>query len=493
MDTDHVPEDEKQLTDAIAEAPSPGRVFFSQLLTLVLIVAGIYAVWRGAMEYPATADEYQHLRASVSQADISLTNLPPAGERANAEWGAGVRTWRDKNAERYAVVRLHLYGCYGLLLLGPLTLLAAVVVWWRGQFARTGGRLPLDPMQLSLNAAALVLLAGLWIFDSATSSVMAKTPPVPDLQAFLRIPTDEQKAQRLVSMRTQLEQTFKKLEDKKATPASRANGARVVSSLVWDKQFVATLSDADKQSFRSTLKDLARKTYTDDDTCPALIRAITALGDSALAESLELEREKGRSSWVDVKKPEGVRCLFNAVAAGRESDVRKLIERGINVNAVSPAERHTALHEAVARRQYKVAELLLANKARVDIGGEAGNAELNREFPIHRAVGDPQLVRLLLDKGADPNVMDLRGMSALHVAAALGDKESAELLLARKAKLNALDFGKRTPLDVATNASTAMKAQQTAMREFLVQRGAVTGAQTAPKNSAEAAISPNAR
>ena len=139
MDTDHVPEGDKQLTDAIVEAPSPARLWFSQLAAVILLAAGVYAVCRAAVEYPASADEVQKLRSIVGQADLSLTNLPASGERAGADWGTSVRTWRDKNAERYAVVRLHLYGCYGMLALGPLALLFSAVVWWRGQFPRLSG------------------------------------------------------------------------------------------------------------------------------------------------------------------------------------------------------------------------------------------------------------------------------------------------------------------------------------------------------------------
>ena len=492
MDTDHVPEDEKQLSDAVVEAPSPARLWLSQLAAVILLAAGVYAVCRAGVEYPATADEVARLRSIVGQADLSLTNLPPSGERATADWGTSVRNWRDKNIERYNVVRLHLYGCYGMLALGPLALLFSAVVWWRGQFPRTAGRFSLDGVQIGMNATALLLLAGLRIFDSATLSVMAKTPSVPDLQTFLKVPTEGQKTQRLASLRKKLDQTLAHLQDKKSTPVSRLAAVRAISGSVWDKEFVASLSDADKQSFRSVLKELARKAYTDDELCPVLLRSLAPLGDKAEADAMEADREKARPTWVDVKKPEGVRCLLHAVATGREDDVRKLIERGINVNAILPSERHTALYEAVARRQFRIAELLLQNKARVDVAGETSAAELEKDFPIHRAVGEPKLVKLLLDRGTDPNVVDLRGATPLHVAAALGDRESAELLLAKKAKLNAVDFARRTPLDMAAPQAAASQPHAR-VRDLLVQSGGLAGSQLNQKNSAAASVNPNAR
>jgi len=487
MDTMHVPEGDKELNDSLSEAPSPARLWVSQLIAALLLAMGVYAVARGALEYRASADEGKQLRTSLTEADLSLTHLGSSGERAGADWGASVRLWRDKNAERYGVVRLHLLGCYALLLLGPVSLLFALVIWWRGQFPRPKPGFPLDAVQIAMGAAAVVLLAGLRIWDAATLTVMGKTPLVPTLQTFLKTPTNEQKAQHLASMRSDFEKTLQQFQDKRSTPMTRAAGARSVSAAVWDKQFVATLGDADKESFRATLKELVKKSYTEDDSCPVLIRAIAALGDSAGADALETEREKTRPNWVDVKKPEGLRCFFNAVAAGRDADVRKLIERGVNVNLISPIERHVALHEAVLRRQLTVAELLLDKGAKVNVPGELPGREMEKEYPLHRAVGDTKLVKLLLDKGADPNALDYRGMTPLHVAAAAGDTASAELLLAKKAKLNALDFSKRTPLDLAASKSLA------SMRNLLVQRGGVTSAQLQSKNSSEAAISPNAR
>ena len=123
LDTMHVPEDEKLLTDAVLEAPSPSRLFFSQAAMVVLLAAGIYAMLRGAQQYPETVDEVQRLQSHLVQADVSLTNVP-VGEN-NADWAISVRAWRDKSAERHGVVRLHLYGCYGLLLLFPAAMVCA--------------------------------------------------------------------------------------------------------------------------------------------------------------------------------------------------------------------------------------------------------------------------------------------------------------------------------------------------------------------------------
>src|SRR5688500_6279050 len=92
MDTDHVPEDEKDLNDSVSEAPSPSRVWASQLVAVILLAAGVYALCRGAVEYPTTADEVRQLRSTLGSADLSLTHLGTSG----ADWGASVQTWRDR-------------------------------------------------------------------------------------------------------------------------------------------------------------------------------------------------------------------------------------------------------------------------------------------------------------------------------------------------------------------------------------------------------------
>lgn len=494
MDTMHVPEGDKQLTDTVAEGPSAGRVWVSKLVALVLICAGVYALARGSVEYPDTADEAKRLQSNLRQADLSIAHLPAAAERGGvADWGSMVRAWREKNVERYGVVRLHLFGAYGMLLLGPASLLFAAVVWWRGQFPRPSGKFPLDRTQISMNVSVVVLLAGLRIFDAATSTVMGKTPAVPDLQAFLKVPTQEHEAEKLAVKKAKLDEAITQFTDKKATAASRATAARAVSAAVWDRKLASSLSEADRQAYRATFKELAKKTYAEDETCPVLIRAIAALGDADEAEAMEHDREAKRPAWVDVKRPEGIRCLFQAAAAGRDADVRQLIERGINVNALHPAERRTALHEAVSRRQYKVVELLLEKGAKADLAGKNATQKIEKEYPLHRAVGDGRLVKLLLEKGAAPDVIDNRGLTPLHVAAMTAHAESAELLLARKAKLNALDFARRTPLDIAAGSAAAPRPQAAAMKELLIQHGGLTAAQLLPKNTAEAAVSPNAR
>lgn len=50
-----------------------------------------------------------------------------------------------------------------------------------------------------------------------------------------------------------------------------------------------------------------------------------------------------------------------------------------------------------------------------------------------------ECIRILLDHGAQANVVDVNNSTSLHLAAANGDTDAAVLLLEREAKVDAKD------------------------------------------------------
>src|SRR5260370_31178877 len=68
-----------------------------------------------------------------------------------------------------------------------------------------------------------------------------------------------------------------------------------------------------------------------------------------------------------------------------------------------------------------------------DVSAAARNAQ--RVAPVHAAasVGDSASMRLLLERGADPNARQHMGYAPLHAAAANGDRPTTEVLLAHGA------------------------------------------------------------
>lgn len=108
-------------------------------------------------------------------------------------------------------------------------------------------------------------------------------------------------------------------------------------------------------------------------------------------------------------------------------------------------QRPTPLHEAIERRQWAAAELLI-NKGADDLTarGVAG------EPPLFAAVlqGHRATVELLVDKGADPNAAGPGGFTPLGSAVAAARAEMVAVLLVKGADVDGRVNG-QTPLRLA--------------------------------------------
>ena len=86
------------------------------------------------------------------------------------------------------------------------------------------------------------------------------------------------------------------------------------------------------------------------------------------------------------------------------------------------------------------------------IYGAAINFE--RAFPpLHAAtlMGYADLVRMLLDRGAYVNLIDVKGETALHYAAYKSHKQIVQLLLQKGAMVSCFDARRKRPVDLATD------------------------------------------
>jgi hypothetical protein len=361
----------------------------------------------------------------------------------------------------------------------PFGLAAAVFVWWRGQFKRPQGAATLDPRQLSVAMTTAVVLAAVRGFDAYTLMSLDKMPPATDLKtAFFQV-RDQRKPERFAILKEKLDGYVAKVKDRKEKPAARADAAKRVHAILSRKEFPEICPPAERKAIVESLTQLIKANYADESISPLLIKAVGASGAVPEMAALMSAREKSKASWVDVKSADALHCLYAAVTGGDEASVKKLIQRGVSVNLVVPGEGHTALHQAVATKNLAMTRLLLDGKARTDVAGRYGVPRAIREFPLHRAVtaGSPQLVKLLLDKGANPNAVDDGGLTALHRAAGAGDVAVAQVLLQQKAQPNRLDKGGRTPIDVAEQLCSNDK--KPAIRDLLEKFGGMTGTRAA--------------
>ena len=134
-----------------------------------------------------------------------------------------------------------------------------------------------------------------------------------------------------------------------------------------------------------------------------------AIGDGRRVHELM----EGEPSLVNAYSDDGYPALGLAIFFRQPAIARELIERGADVNAA-------------ARNSQKVA-------------------------PIHAAasVGDREMVRLLLERGADANARQERGFMALQTAALHGDIEMAAMLIRHGADPRASSEDEKTAEDLA--------------------------------------------
>lgn len=135
--------------------------------------------------------------------------------------------------------------------------------------------------------------------------------------------------------------------------------------------------------------------------------------------------------------------LFEACFTGNVSDLKKAIEECNDLN-IKNKEGQTPLC-FVSKCRYDLVKLLVENGADVNLQSD------ERISPLHWAVeyDNEEIVEYLLSKGADINSRDHSYETPLHWAGWTGHHKSARLLLACGANPLVENGGGFTPLDLA--------------------------------------------
>jgi ankyrin repeat protein len=133
--------------------------------------------------------------------------------------------------------------------------------------------------------------------------------------------------------------------------------------------------------------------------------------------------------------------LPEACATGDATRVRALLDADRSLVNTFSDDGFPLLGLAIFFRQPEIAHDLIERGA--DVNAAARNGQ--RVAPVHSAaaVGDRAMMRVLLERGANPNARQDRGFVALHSAAMHGDEEMARSLVEHGADPNiASDDGK---------------------------------------------------
>ncbi len=155
-----------------------------------------------------------------------------------------------------------------------------------------------------------------------------------------------------------------------------------------------------------------------------------------------------------------VTSLVAAAAGGDIETIRMMIDAGVPID-VPGFDGFTPLMTAAFGGNLPAVKLLLSKGANVNaVSGDgsfqkvkAGTIALGKWTPLIAAAtsGSPELIDTLLRAGADPNARDVRGMTALMLAAATDRQNIAvmRLLIDRKADVNVRSLAGETALDWA--------------------------------------------
>jgi ankyrin repeat protein len=205
----------------------------------------------------------------------------------------------------------------------------------------------------------------------------------------------------------------------------------------------ARISVAARRELDAAIREDDRaKVRTLIDRNPGLLRAEPSATVSPLMLAMYARAEKVARLLAERTDPN----LCEAAALGDANRIERLLASApATVRTFSP-DGWTALHLAAHFGRTEAARRLLAKGARVAV---ARNAIANQPLQAAIAGRAPQVVRLLLDAGADATHRSHGGFTAAHLAAENDDVPTLELLRRHGADLNERAEGGKTPLDLA--------------------------------------------
>jgi ankyrin repeat protein len=142
--------------------------------------------------------------------------------------------------------------------------------------------------------------------------------------------------------------------------------------------------------------------------------------------------------------------VFEAAALGEVDRLRVVLDGDPSSATAYSGDGFTALHFAAFFGEPGAAALLIERGAEVDAFGRGWMTGTALHSAASRLQSD--LVRILLEAGANPDVRQSAGWTPLHAAAMNGDLTSTELLLTAGADAAASNDEGRTVADLASES-----------------------------------------
>lgn len=149
-------------------------------------------------------------------------------------------------------------------------------------------------------------------------------------------------------------------------------------------------------------------------------------------------------------KQELTEQLFEAINSNTKVEtIEKLLNQGAKPNGRSEYYYGSPLHMAAACHGNEVTIKLLVKK-----GAKLNSIDLNKDTPLHTAVGENELgtTQLLLELGAKPSLKNKYGDTPLHIALREGDLDIVDALVEFCSKPNQPNEKGETPYLLALEA-----------------------------------------
>ncbi|RQW08419.1 TonB family protein [candidate division KSB1 bacterium] len=171
--------------------------------------------------------------------------------------------------------------------------------------------------------------------------------------------------------------------------------------------------------------------------------ALFAAIDECRTEAVRLLISKG--ARLDYLTKLNYTPLMKAASEGCADIVRLLMDAKVDINRSEPKQKHTPLLKAVLFNRPEIVAILVVKGAKINVADKFGNTPLM----LAARSGHIDIVDFLISKGADVNAKTLIGHTALLYALEFGQPEIAKMLISQGADVKSVDMYNNSTLMLA--------------------------------------------
>lgn len=211
-----------------------------------------------------------------------------------------------------------------------------------------------------------------------------------------------------------------------------------------------------------------RKRREEEARIAALNKQMFELAKDLKWDAVVLKVKEG--AQINAKDENGYTPLFYCVIDGDYTNMLALSNANANFSAVAD-DGMSVLHAAVLTKHKNMVDYMLKTRAispkTVMLKNNTKFKTLKNSSPLYDAarICDFDMVSVLLNFGADPNVPNAEGLTPLHQAAARGNLDMVKALVKEGAEVNARAADGKTPLHYACSRNRRTVAS------FLLEKG----------------------